>query len=102
MSDKDHFLAHERILTLVSDAEKAALYGVDVQTAAQSIVSVRRPTADELEAARNENHAAHGGGMQDILRGIVKVPPFDEDEARMRRVIDDTLVAALALLPPSG
>lgn len=101
MSDDDDFLAYERILILVSDALKAALHGVDAQAAAQRIVNVRQPTASELEAARNENHAAHGGGMPDILKGIVKPPPFDEDEARRRRVIDDILVAALALLPPS-
>ena len=102
MSDKDEPLDYERILHLVADATVAAIQGLDVQVAAQGIVENRRPTERELDAARSENQQTHGGGMPEILRDFIKPPPFDPDIARMRRVIDDTLVAARSLLPPSA
>jgi hypothetical protein len=35
MSDNDDFMAYERTVSLVSDAEIAAIQGVDIQTAAR-------------------------------------------------------------------
>lgn len=102
MSDDDDFVAYKRILSLVSDAEIAAVQGMDIQSAAKWIVANRMPLVEEIDAARRENQSAHGGGMPDILRGVVKPPPFSEDEARMRRIIDDTLVAARSLVQPSN
>ncbi|WP_404501110.1 hypothetical protein [Arthrobacter sp. GAS37] len=99
MSDDDNVLAYERVLNLVSDAQVAALRGVDPNVAAVEIVELRRPTARELATARHENQEAHGGGMPEILRGIVAPAPITEDEARMRRMIDDILVAAERRLP---
>ncbi|CAN7554243.1 hypothetical protein LJR013_003966 [Pseudarthrobacter oxydans] len=90
----DQPLDLERILDLVGDAMTAAIRGVDPNVAAAEILNAKRPTARELAAARRENQEVHGGGTPEILRDFMAPSPVPEETARLRRMIDDVLVAA--------
>lgn len=101
MSD-DQPLDLERILGLVGDAMTAAIHGVDPNVAAAAIFNAKRPTARELAAARHENQEVHGGGTPEILRDFMAPSPVPEETARLRRMIDDILVAAEGQLGATG
>lgn len=93
MSD-DQPLDLVRTLDLVGDAMTAVLRGIDPNIAAAETLKAKRPTARELAAARRENQEVHGGGTPDVLRDMMPPSPVPEEVARLRRLIDDVLVAA--------
>lgn len=90
----DEPLYMDRVLDLMIDAMVAALHEIDPEIAATDLLQMRHPIARELVAARQQNHEVHGGGTPDILREFMPSQPVPEDIARLRRRIDDVLVAA--------
>lgn len=90
----DQSLNLERIMDLVADASAASLWGIAPDVAAAEIVKVRRPTLRELAAARRENQEVNGAGTPEILRTILPPSPVPEEVVRLRRMIDEVLVAA--------
>ena len=87
-------LDHERVMDLVADALTASIAGTDPESTAVELVKVKQPTLRELAAARSENHDIHGGGTPEALRNLLPPSPVSEEVARLRRMIDDVLVAA--------
>lgn len=93
MSD-DQPIELTRIMDLVGYALQASVLGIDPNTVASALLELKRPTARELAAARRENQEVHGSGTPEILRDFVQPSPIPEDVARLRRMVDDILVAA--------
>lgn len=89
-----------RVVTLVADAVEDVLSGRDPAGAARQLLAQRHPTLQELAAARMENLEVHGGGTPDVLRQVgfasAPVPP---SVLRLRRGVDEVLLAAQSLLP---
>jgi hypothetical protein len=90
----DEPLRMDRIMDLVGDAMAASFFGVHPDAAAAEIVGRRRPSARELAAARRQNQEVHSGQTPEVLRQFMPPTPVPEDVVRLRRMIDDVLVAA--------
>lgn len=89
----------ERVMTLVTDALTDVMLGIDPWEGARQLLERRRPTLQELGAARRENFEVHGGGMPEILKRVGFVAePVPPEVLQMRRAIDDELHAATTFL----
>ncbi len=88
-----------RVVTLVADAVEDVLSGHDPAGAARKLLARRRPDLRELAAARAENLELHGGGTPDVLKEVgITAAPVPPSVLRLRRSVDEVLLAAEALL----
>jgi hypothetical protein len=90
----DQPLDLQRTLDLVDDAMQASMLGDHPDVAAARIVEARRPTLREVAAAREQNQEVNSGLTPEPLRSLMPPSPVPEEIVRLRRAIDDVLVAA--------
>lgn len=91
----------QRLLDIVGDATQAVLLGEHPEVAAIKIIAARAPTARELAAAREQSQESLSGLTPEPLRSLMPPKPVDGEIVRLRRMVDDVLVATSTGSPTS-